>query len=58
MRAKSQINSAQSLPPVGIHPGTLGRLVIHSLAFLTELTWQSVNCGIFNFTFVCALIDF
>ena len=36
------------LPPMGIEPG--GHPVIHSDAYLTELTWQVL--GIFNFTFV------
>ena len=34
------MNSAKSLPPVGIKPGTLEPLLIHFPAFLIELTWQ------------------
>ena len=36
----------------------VAHLVLHSCAFLTELTWQIVKRGIFNFTFVGAPIDF
>ena len=31
---------SKKLPPVGIKPRTLGNIVSHSNAFLTEITWQ------------------
>ena len=35
--------SKKKLLPVGIEPGTLG--LLHSYAFLTELTWQVLREG-------------
>ena len=51
------MNSAKSLPPVGIKPWILEPFVIYFPAFLIELTWQvliggnlfSLFCGPINF---------
>ena len=58
---KSKIYSAKSLPQVGIEPVTLGLwdLLWYTLhAFPTELTWQVLIWGLFNFTCVSTPVDY